>query len=430
MSLGTAFGPAPSACNNTPTRTLRSTSPPEHYLWTVPGKPISIRLAYDVVDRLNLEVMRGFGAVPKRGAEVGGLLLGRVTGADPLDVVIDDYATVHCEHRHGPSFLLSKTDREQFAATVENWRRKSDVARYVVGYYRSNTRPEFSLSDDDLALCEKFFPDLSSVILLIQPFASKACQAGFFFWEDGRIRIETPYGIFPFRRQDLGGGMPPKRTDPLVAPLPTGESEGETSDGENSVGNGLGLGQRLFPVANPEEAPPAAAPIRALGRFAVASPGPSDIEERPAQTAPHRSPALPPLETLTPRRARRRTPLPLAFVFLTLGVLLGFQAALQMRPASPVVSVEDSVRLGLRVTEHGNNIQLNWNRNATVVQVAQHGVLVISDGDARQSTDLDATTLHSGNVVYRRVTHTVRFRLEVFLPGGSTVSETVDFRAP
>jgi hypothetical protein len=123
-------------------------------------------------------------------------------------------------------------------------------------------------------------------------------------------------------------------------------------------------------------------------------------------------------------------PLPLAFVFLTLGVLLGFQAALQMRPASPAVSVEDSVRLGLRVTEHGNNIQLNWNRNATVVQVAQQGVLVISDGDARQSTDLDAAALHSGNVVYRRVTHTVRFRLEVFLPGGSTVSETVDFRAP
>jgi hypothetical protein len=405
-------------------------SPPEHYLWTVPGKPISIRLAYDVVDRLHLEVMQGFGSVPKRGAEVGGVLLGRATEGGTLDVVIDDYAPVHCEHRHGPSFLLSETDREQFAATVEKWRRKSGVARYVVGYYRSNTRSEFSLSDDDLALCETFLPGLSSVVLLIKPFATKACQAGFFFWEDGRIRMETPYGTFPFRRQDLGGGMPPKRTDPPAAPQPTGEPEAETSPGEASVESGLERGQRLFPVANREETQPAAAPIRALGRFAVASPGPSAIQERPAQTAPGRSPALSPLETLAPPRAKRGIPLPLAFVFLTLGVLLGFQAALQMRPASQAVPVEDSVRLGLRATEHGDNIQVNWNRDAAVVQVARHGVLVIWDGDARQSADLDAATLHSGNVVYRRITRTVRFRLEVFLPGGSTVSDTVDLRAP
>ena len=112
------------------------------------------------------------------------------------------------------------------------------------------------------------------------------------------------------------------------------------------------------------------------------------------------------------------------------GVLLGFQAALQMRPASRVVPIEDSVRLGLRVTEQGDNVQVNWNRDAAVVQVAQHGVLVIWDGEARQSTNLDAATLHSGNVVYRRITRTVRLRLEVFLPGGSTVSDTADLRLP
>jgi hypothetical protein len=404
--------------------------PPEHYLWTVPDKPISIRLAYDVVDRLHPDVMQGFGSVPKRGAEIGGLLLGTVTEGDTRNVVVDDYAPVHCEHRHGPSFLLSESDLAQFAATVEQWRPESGLDRYVVGYYRSNTRPEFSLSDDDLAICQSFLPGYSSVVLLIKPFATKACQAGFFFWEDGRIRMESPYQIFPFRRQDLGGGMPPKRAEAPAAPVPGGELEAETAAAEPGVESGLARRQRLFPVAGRQPASPAATPIRALGRYAVPSPGPSAIEERPAQIAPDRSPVLAPLEPPAPRRPSRGMPLPLAFVFLMLGVLLGFQAALQIRPAPQPASIEESVRLGLRVTAEGDSVQVNWNRDAAVVQMARHGVLVIWDGDARQSTDLDATTLHSGNVVYRRITRTVRFRLEVFLPGGSTVSDTADLRLP
>jgi hypothetical protein len=398
---------------------------PRHYVWTIQGKPISIRLAYDVVDRLHVEVMQGFGAVPKRGAEVGGLLLGKATQDEALDVVIDDYQGVPCEHRHGPSFLLSENDRREFAAAVEKWRRKDGSARYVVGYYRSNTRPEFSLSDDDLALWQTFLPEPSTVVLLIRPFASKASQAGFFFREDGAIRMETPDGIFPFRRQDLGGGMTPKPGAAPAAPPPTAEPETEAP-----AESGPERRQRLFPVANREEATPAAASLRTLSRFAVASPGPSDIEERPAKPAASAAPVLSPLEALAPRRAKRRAPIPFAFVFLTLGVLLGFQAALQLRQAPQAVPIEETVRLGLQVTQRGDNIQLNWNRNGPAFQAAQHAVLQIWDGETRQTADLDAATLRGGNVVYRGITRTVRFRMEVYMPGGGTVSETAEWRAP
>jgi hypothetical protein len=44
------------------------------YTWEVPGKAISIRLEFGVLDQILSEVMQGFGSVPKRGAEVGGLL--------------------------------------------------------------------------------------------------------------------------------------------------------------------------------------------------------------------------------------------------------------------------------------------------------------------------------------------------------------------
>jgi len=41
------------------------------YLWEVPEKPISVHLHYDVIDRMSPEVMRGLGALKRRGAEVG-----------------------------------------------------------------------------------------------------------------------------------------------------------------------------------------------------------------------------------------------------------------------------------------------------------------------------------------------------------------------
>jgi hypothetical protein len=399
---------------------------PEHYIWKVEEKPITIRLAYDVVDRLYPEVMQGFGSVPKRGAEVGGLLLGRSARDNALDVVVDDYVLVHCEHRHGPSFLLSDTDRELFAAAAGKWRRDNGAERYVVGYFRSNTRAEFSLSGDDVALCEEFLPDPSNVFLLIKPFATKVSQAGFFFREDGGIRVEAPYGMFPFRRQDLGGGNPPKRTETPVAPPPdTGMQPLQPPAETEPASHG-----RPFAVDDRGQTPPAPVPIRALGRFAVASPGPSPIEERAPQSVPDAVPDRSPHEGMAPRRGIRGMPLPLAFVFLMLGVLLGFQAALQLQPPPPAASVDEAVRLGLNVSQHGDNLQLNWNRDAPVVRGSQGAVLVIWDGASQQSTNLDSITLRSGNVVYRRITRGGRFRLEVFLPGGSTVSETAEWRLP
>jgi hypothetical protein len=47
----------------------------ETYLWEMPEKGVSVRFDLDVVDRLLAEVLRGFGVIPKRGIEIGGVLL-------------------------------------------------------------------------------------------------------------------------------------------------------------------------------------------------------------------------------------------------------------------------------------------------------------------------------------------------------------------
>jgi hypothetical protein len=51
---------------------------PGYFVWDAPDHPLTVQLSLDVVERMGSEILRGFAAVPKRGAEVGGFLLGSV----------------------------------------------------------------------------------------------------------------------------------------------------------------------------------------------------------------------------------------------------------------------------------------------------------------------------------------------------------------
>src|SRR5258708_3648763 len=82
-----------------------------YYVWEVPGKNVVIHLDYDVVDSLLIEVMRGFGAMPRRGGEVGGIFLGRgETGEEKTSARVGGAEGIAWERRRGPSYLLSEGD--------------------------------------------------------------------------------------------------------------------------------------------------------------------------------------------------------------------------------------------------------------------------------------------------------------------------------
>jgi len=108
---------------------------PGYYVWAVPGNPVAVHLRLDVVDRLGAEFLRGLGAVPKRGAEVGGVLLGSIEPGlvkDTSIVRIEDFEPVPCSYVRGPSYLLSEEDRKLFDEIAiffaEQIRRPSNVA--------------------------------------------------------------------------------------------------------------------------------------------------------------------------------------------------------------------------------------------------------------------------------------------------------------
>jgi hypothetical protein len=351
---------------------------PGYYVWELPGKPIVVHLHLSVIDRMSAEVMRGFGAVPKRGAEVGGVLLGTIDQGEPTIVKVEDFEPVACDYKRGPSYLLTADDGAAFDDACV--RAEPDPSRptYAVGYFRSHTRDGLSLAPEDIGLLEHYFPSPSQIALLVKPFATKVSVASFFFREDGLFPSTAPLE-FPFRRRELTGEeAPPRRT----------------------------MLERV--------------PRRREMRNAVEEEAPEEVASPPEPAYAHTSPSK--------SRARGGWVwIPLSFVFLLLGVVLGFQAALTMGGKSNAGGTID-YSLGLTVSKEGTNLSVKWDRDAPAIKAAQKGVLEIEDAGHSQPVDLDAAQLRNGNILFTNSSKTVRFRLIVYPQARVTVMQTLEWK--
>ncbi|MGA2595641.1 MAG: hypothetical protein ABSH09_01385 [Bryobacteraceae bacterium] len=363
---------------------------PGVYLWEPPGKTFAVRLSFDVVDRMLQDVMRGFGAVPKRGAEVGGVLLGRVGKGEKTIVTIDDFETVPIAYKRSPSFLLSDEDAKAFDGVVQRTRNGADPLLRPVGYFRSHTREGVGLGPEDAALMAQHFPEPDSVALIVRPFASRVSQAGFYFKENGQFPAGLPLLEFPFRRRELDPDSPP----PSRAARPADRHPLGSSPGEQREHKPLGY----EPPAGVQRGP---------------TPGFDDAASGYASEN-------------KPKSRNGWVWVPLSFIFLLLGVLLGFQAALSMRPQLPAGSNEP-YNLSVTVTQNGGNLQIKWDRQALAIRTAQKGLLTIEDGTYTKPVPLNASELQSGSVVYPPQSKQVRFRLDVSVSARDVVSESVEW---
>jgi len=359
------------------------------YSWQPPQKPIAIQLQFDVVDRMILEVMKGFGAVPRRGAEVGGFLLGtRGQMGDQLVVQILDFAPVACEHAQGPSYLLSANDLVLWSETIE---RLQAGSTQIVGYYRSHTRDGLQLGVEDLTLLDEYFPERDLVSLIVKPYATRASVAGFFFYEGGSIHSESSYLEFPFRRKELGGGV--STVDRQAAAARFGQNRQAAAEASERPIGGSRIGPG--PISGAEIAVPA--------------------------------PVLPPKA----KGARSGWVwIPLSFIFMLLGVILGFQIAISMRPRTPANPYLEAWNLALGVQRLEDRLVVSWDRTAPAVRNANRGVMTILAGDDSRRIDLSFNDLQAGQLIYRSSPSTVIFRLEVFPKDRTSVAETLEYRQP
>ena len=367
---------------------------PGTYVWSVPGGGVAVHLDIEVLERLGNEVMRGFGAVPKRGAEVGGLLLGTIEHGEHTIVKIDDFEPVSCGYKRGPSYLLVDEDGRAFADACRRWERGSDKPAYAVGYYRSNTREGLKFAPEDVELMNHYFPDTADVALLIRPSATRASLAGFFVRDEGVFPETTPLE-FPFRRWDLTGEEPPAHRS---------------------------MSDRRRERGGPE-----------LVRARRDDAGPTPVNAGSPNALPAQRPETPPAASLdaTPVKKQVRWMwLPTSFMFLLLGVGLGIQTStLFLGPKGKGVVTGDDFSLSLKVEKVGDNLTVRWNRDAAAIRAAQRGVLKIVDGDSSLApVNLDLAHLENGTMIFRNATKTVRFELVVYESSRVTVMETAEWQ--
>ena len=394
--------------------------------WSVPQCPFAIDYSPRVLDDIRLAVMDAFFSLPRGGAEIGGVLIGRHDGGR---LIISDYAALDCEHAMGPSFTLSQRDEAKLQELLAEVRQRSEVV--PVGWYHSHTRSEIFLSDADLMIHRRFFPEAWQVALVMKPHTFQPMRCGFFFREpSGSIQATATYQEFTLEPL-------PMRTLPSgEIPLPAETVMPRANDSDRS--------QAILVEASPAET--VTVEDRPEPASAASRSGPPPVAQRPE---PEPTPPVPPVESAKPaviepsrslfveppsERASRWLKVAAA---LALGAAIGiggYQTRQQWWPklspfSKPAPAAPTPVEsMGLVTIDAEGQLQIRWNRSAPAVLQATGGKLTINDGGASpREINVDTAMLRSGNFTYARTGDSVTVVLALNEPAGREAREVAAF---
>ena len=236
-------------------------------VWTAPQCPFKIEYSLRALDDIRLAVIDAFFSLPRGGAEIGGILLGSWSKGR---LAITDYVAVDCEHAFGPSFALSRNDEARFSQVLA----AGYPGRQIVGWYHSHTRSEIFLSQADLEIHRRFFPEPWQVALVLRPHTFEPTRIGFFFRDgDGNIHSEASY------HEDSLTALPLKPAVGGMTSDAAAESTVMPSEPQPPVSRSY--------VARDNPLLDAAAKSAALRQTDQDTPAASPVNERPKAPAPH-----------------------------------------------------------------------------------------------------------------------------------------------
>src|SRR5438552_8123363 len=101
--------------------------------WAVEQCSFTIEYSPRLLDDIRLAVMDAFFSLPRGGAEIGGILLGK---PDRGRLSITAFVPLECEHAFGPSFVLSPNDHRRLSEMLAAHRR-GPGGTVAVGWYHS-----------------------------------------------------------------------------------------------------------------------------------------------------------------------------------------------------------------------------------------------------------------------------------------------------
>lgn len=351
--------------------TVRAES--EYGVWSVEGHPTQIEYSTAVVEEICAMAADGLSRLRRGGVEVGGVLFG-IRHDDLVRVLA--FRPTACEHAAGPSFVLSERDRRALENLIESAKRDRTLRGLEpVGWYHSHTRSEIFLSEEDLEIYDRYFPETGQIAMVIQPAQFGPAKVGFFFREpDGSVRAERSYLEFSVKPRARRKPRPELQPTPVSAPATSG-------------GNG---GART---------------VAALDR-----------RTEPVQPAPALAP--PSFSLIEPRVSHKRLWLVSALCVAMTGLGLGTGAYWFRTPAQP---------LAVHVMDIDGQLLIEWDRTARAVQQATGATVHIIDGSELSTVEMDGERLREGSITYARRSDRVDVRFRVRQPGSAPTEEFIQF---
>jgi hypothetical protein len=322
-------------------------------------------LTPEVREILRAEAFRALKALPRRGVEIGGFLTGS-RGSQ----LVDQVELVESEHLYGPSYRLSPTDLERFRERLQLIGESPD--RQVIAYFRSCTRDECRLEDDDIASICAVLPGVF-FFLLLKPFQSGNSTVQIFSGRDEQVVDEFELCMNfatrlpePAEAAPVAAPTPSPHTPPKVVPINVAPHRliSENPPARSYAWVGFAALAALFVVGG------------AWTIFAWSGIRPQTPKPQPVASAP----SLP-------------SPMP----------------------------TDD---LGLRVENRDGSFRVTWNRSSPALLHAS-ALLEIDDGHARRELQLDQDQLATGSLVYVTKSTDLTFQMQVHGDQGRKLTERV-----
>lgn len=323
---------------------------------------VTVEFAPNALNAIKAEVIRGFKSIPRRGAEVGGLLCGSIVASGKVSLLrVESIVPVPVEHRFGPTYRFSEADKQKFRKALEDW-----APLEIIGWYRSQARPGEAPAEEDRAVSAEFFPDRISAFLICYPDATLNVPGKMCIWLGGQIEESAHI--------ELG------RYSLLEEALQSAEAAGSTEL---------------------EAAPRTQEPK----------------EMRAAAAMPPTPPAMP-LPAAMPMQPQRNGKIAL---ITTLTIAISFGAYLvhaRLKPNAERPLAFRPAGLGMKVDRQGPELLVSWNRQAPeIMQAADANFKIVEDGHSR-TLALSPHELRTGSLLYTANADDIQMELDVNGPAG------------
>jgi hypothetical protein len=299
------------------------------------GRRVSLGNA--VAGELRLLAIAGFTALRRRGLEVGGILLGH---ASEDELLVERFLEVPCEHRYGPSYALSETDREKLTELLAQ---AQDREEQVIGAFRSFTGRDSEVEAADHALVREHFPQGDFLLLFLQPLSAENCVTSFHLFCDGHL---------------------------------------------------LQAEEQAPSLVEMDEMSPAPAKL-------VVADEP-EVEAVSIHAPTHQYELVrPPRFAVEPEAADRRPPMFKA-ALICMAVVLGGSFAYELgRAHAPLArAAAPWTELNLDARPAGGKVEITWDAKAARSVQSTRGALTISDGDAPREIELGPAEVGAGRYSY------------------------------